>query len=796
MRVFLYLFCRLNVEKHKENLQHYFSTITGDIQMNIRIGFSVVFALLIAVLIWCAIKSFRSHKKIGMSVGQLNLSLIPPMIGNLMIIVSDARNVSIAGYYIYFLGMDLIMLTLGRFAWEYCRGIFKGRSQPIIMYILPALDAVQLLLNPFFGHAFDVELIEVQNAPYYRLLPFWGQNIHSIVDYAIFISVIFFFLIAAVRTAKIYRERFSVILIALMIIGLWQTFYIFSRTPVDRSMIGYGVFGILVYYLSIHYRPLRLLDKMLSNIAAGMTEALFVYGPLGRCIWANETGLRLLNLNNNDLEEVPSRLKALFGQRKFTNKDWSDNRVVGTGDNARYYYIENHFVSEDSKHLAGSYLIIRDNTEEQLKIQRDIYNSTHDGMTKLYTKQYLFERIKKKLNDEKDTGFTAIFIDVKNFKIVNDVFGSDFGDKSLKQIADWMRKTMNDDCLFGRLAGDTFGALMPTEQFSAMKDEFEKDLNCFIVSEGNIEHRLLIHLGVYEVTDRETDVSVMFDRAHLALSTITDNYKLHIAAYDNKLREKVLWDQKITANLAEAIKTRQIRPYLQPITDRSGRVVGAEALARWIHPQQGFMSPAMFIPLLEKNGLIVEVDKHIWRCACEILSDWKKQNKDLFISVNISPKDFYYIDVVSEIIGLAEEYGLEPEKLRIEITETVMMTDAAEKFRMMDMLRQKGFIVEMDDFGSGYSSLNLLKDMPVDVLKLDMKFLSGSNSAVRAKTIVRNIIRLSEELNIVSLTEGVETLQQYDQLSAMGCMLFQGYYFAKPMPREDFESFTAQHNGK
>ena len=561
-------------------------------------------------------------------------------------------------------------------------------------------------------------------------------------------------------------------------------------------MIGYGVFGILVYYLSIHYRPLRLLDKMLSNIAAGMTEALFVYGPLGRCIWANETGLRLLNLNNNDLEEVPSHLKALFGQRKFTNKDWSDNRVVGTGDNARYYYIENHFVSEDSKHLAGSYLIIRDNTEEQLKIQRDIYNSTHDGMTKLYTKQYLFERIKKKLNDEKDTGFTAIFIDVKNFKIVNDVFGSDFGDKSLKQIADWMRKTMNDDCLFGRLAGDTFGALMPTEQFSAMKDEFEKDLNCFIVSEGNIEHRLLIHLGVYEVTDRETDVSVMFDRAHLALSTITDNYKLHIAAYDNKLREKVLWDQKITANLAEAIKTRQIRPYLQPITDRSGRVVGAEALARWIHPQQGFMSPAMFIPLLEKNGLIVEVDKHIWRCACEILSDWKKQNKDLFISVNISPKDFYYIDVVSEIIGLAEEYGLEPEKLRIEITETVMMTDAAEKFRMMDMLRQKGFIVEMDDFGSGYSSLNLLKDMPVDVLKLDMKFLSGSNSAVRAKTIVRNIIRLSEELNIVSLTEGVETLQQYDQLSAMGCMLFQGYYFAKPMPREDFESFTAQHNGK
>ena len=275
--------------------------------------------------------------------------------------------------------------------------------------------------------------------------------------------------------------------------------------------------------------------------------------------------------------------------------------------------------------------------------------------------------------------------------------------------------------------------------------------------------------------------------------TNRDCQKLHIAAYDNKLREKALWDQQITADLAEAIATRQIRPYLQPITDRSGKVVGAEALARWIHPQHGFMSPAVFIPLLEKNGLIVEVDKHIWRCACEILADWKKEGKEQFISVNISPKDFYYIDIVSEIKGLVQKYDLSPEKLRIELTETVMMTDAKEKFRMLDELRHAGFIVEMDDFGSGYSSLNLLKDMPVDVLKLDMKFLSDTDGSTRAKTIIRNIIRLSEELNIVSLTEGVETLQQYDQLSSMGCMLFQGYYFAKPMPRDEFENFAATH---
>ena len=300
----------------------------------------------------------------------------------------------------------------------------------------------------------------------------------------------------------------------------------------------------------------------------------------------------------------------------------------------------------------------------------------------------------------------------------------------------------------------------------------------------------MIHIGAYEIDDRNTDVSVMFDRAHLAISTLNNNYKQHIAFYDKNLREKMLWNQKITAGLSSAISTMQIRPYLQPITDRNGKVVGAEALARWIHPENGFMSPAVFIPVLEKNGMIVEVDKHIWRCACKTLADWKGKHDDLFISVNISPKDFYYIDIVSEITGLVNEYEIDPKNLRVEITETVMMTDENDKFKMLEELRKKGFIVEMDDFGSGYSSLNLLKDMPVDVLKIDMKFLSSPDSGSKAQKIIRNIIRLSEELNIISLTEGVETGQQYSDLSDMGCKLFQGYYFAKPLPITDFEEFA------
>lgn len=331
---------------------------------------------------------------------------------------------------------------------------------------------------------------------------------------------------------------------------------------------------------------------------------------------------------------------------------------------------------------------------------------------------------------------------------------------------------------------------MPAAKLLAERDKIENELAVFSVTDGSVFHHLLMHLGVYEVTEPEIDVSVMFDRAHLAISSITDDYKNHIAFYDTELREKVLFNQRITAELPQAVAEMQLRPYLQPITDNSGRVVGAEALARWIHPEYGFMPPFMFIPVFERNGMIVEVDRHMWRCACEMLAGWKGKRDDLFISVNISPKDFYFTDVAEEIKSLAEEYEIDPDKLRIEITETVMMNDPEEKLKLLDELRRCGFIVEMDDFGSGYSSLNMLKDMPVDVLKIDMKFLSSSDEDIKAQKIVGNIIRLSDELGITALTEGVETRQQFDTLSDMGCRLFQGYYFAKPMPVEDFEQFA------
>lgn len=756
--------------------------------MDLRVFFSWILTVLDIALAVCAVTSFRSVKPIGKTLGWLLLSLLPPITGNLIIIGTSVQTVATVGYYMYFIGMDCVMVALVRFTDVYCKGIGNGQREPTAMYAILGLDTLQMLLNPVFGHAFGMESIDVQGLPYYRVIPYIGQGVHRVLVYVVFLCVTLIFIIGAVRTTRIYRERYTVILISMIVVALWQTFYIFSRMPMDRSMIGYGFLGILVFYLSMYYRPLRLLDRMLSQIASNLPEAVFVFDPIGKCIWANELGLKMSGLKESELELVTDWLKELFGEGCVRRGDWRENRVIGEEADARYYSLEGRVVRDQKSYLAGFCLGIRDNTEEQRRVQSELYRSTHDGMTKLYTKQYLFECIRKKLRDEPDTEYMVIYIDVKDFKIVNDIFGTAFGDLAICKIAEWIRHGMSERSVYGRLVGDTFGVLIPVADFE--QERVEEELSCFNVSDGSVEHHLQIYFGVYVVDDPELEVSVMFDRAHLAISSIKDSYKKYIVYYDSKLRERILWEQKLVEELHGAMETRQICPYLQPIADSDGRVVGAEALVRWHHPEHGFMSPAMFVPLYEGNGMIVELDRYMWRCACEILSGWTGEKKDLFISVNISPKDFYYIDVVAEIRHLVEEFHIEPRRLRLEITETVMMSDSEERMKLLEDFRNAGFIVEMDDFGSGYSSLNLLKDMPVDVLKIDMKFLSASDNYGRSETIIKNIIQLSDELKIASLTEGVETGQQFAQLSGMGCKLFQGYYFARPMPVEEFERFV------
>ena len=750
-----------------------------------RFGISVLISVLLAALLVCLFMARRSKKSIKGHVAFLIAGMSCPVIGNLILIISSNQIISIIGCYIYFIGMDVAVFSLLHFTYSYCEMEKPGKVMKGIVYTLLLLDVIHYALNPFLGLSFSTEKIIVDDLPYYRVVPYLGQVYHRIACYSIFAVSLVIFIVKTAKASRVYREKYAVIMISMAATALLESYYIFSRQPIDISMIGFALFALIVYFFSIHYRPMKLLDRMLAGIASDIPDSLFFFDKSGKCIWTNEPGRNLIGIKQNDYENVKDNLTFLFGDIEFDTSGWFKRVDLGTGDEAQYTYLAMRSVVNDKNNVIGTYLSVRDITEEQREIKREMYKSTHDAQTDFYTKEYLYQQIDKRLNEDKKTDYMIGYLEISNFKLINDVFGQRFAEITVKKVAELILEGVSKNSLYGRLSVDSFGILIDKEDYYSKP--VEEKLTKLVVKDENLEHHVIIHYGVYDISDDDDiDVPLFFNSARLATAKLT-NDQAAIVFYDDKIRSQIVRDQILSNQLQSAIEGNQIRPYLQPIVDSRGMLAGAEALVRWIHPEEGFMNPGSFIPLFERNGLIADVDKHMWKCACEILSDWKSRGIDSFISINISPKDFYFMDVVTELKSLVEKYGIDPVKLRVEITETVMVSGSIDIFQIVKDLREYGFIVEMDDFGSGYSSLNLLKDLNFDVIKIDMQFLKDSERNRKAGTIIEHIIKMSEDLEMDTLTEGVETAKQFEKLYTMGCKLYQGYYFSKPIPVEDFE---------
>lgn len=412
---------------------------------------------------------------------------------------------------------------------------------------------------------------------------------------------------------------------------------------------------------------------------------------------------------------------------------------------------------------------------------------SYDELTGLFHRERFIEEVRRRLILNEESPFVLAVSDIRSFKLVNDTCGRDTGDRVLIRIAEMLRKEAPAKVCYARLEADHFACLLPMEQLDVGR--IDELLRSFRVGSRESDPPLFLHVGLYEITDPSVPVPVMIDRARLAIASIRNEYETRIAWYDEKIRSGILFEQKLLRALPDALKRHEIQPYLQPQVDAEGKVIGAEALARWISPEMGFLSPGQFIPILERSGAIAQVDRNMWEEACVILKRWKERGReDLYLSVNLSMKDFCFLDLPEVFQSLTDRYGISRDRLRLEITETVFMQEPGSRMEVLERLRQAGFLLEMDDFGSGYSSLSLLKDMPVDILKIDMVFLDGTKSPERARRILKCVISLSDALGMGSLTEGVETVEQLKMLKEMGCRMFQGFYFDRPMKVSEFET--------
>ena len=295
--------------------------------------------------------------------------------------------------------------------------------------------------------------------------------------------------------------------------------------------------------------------------------------------------------------------------------------------------------------------------------------------------------------------------------------------------------------------------------------------------------------GIYSVESQTVTVDQMCDRALLAARSIKGQYGIYFAAYDDKLRDELLRQQAIIDSMETALEEGQFLVYLQPkyrICDET--MAGAEALVRWKHPEWGFQSPAEFIPLFEKNGFITKLDQYVWDKTCCYLRRWDDEGyPPVPVSVNVSRADIYHADIADIMVRTVSKYGLTPSRLHLEITESAYTEDPGQIIETVSHLRELGFVIEMDDFGSGYSSLNMLNQMPIDILKLDMTFIRSETAKPADQGVLQFIMELARRMHLSVVAEGVETKEQLDRLGETGCDYVQGYYFARPMPAGDFE---------
>ena len=417
----------------------------------------------------------------------------------------------------------------------------------------------------------------------------------------------------------------------------------------------------------------------------------------------------------------------------------------------------------------------------------------YDQLTGLYSKEYFYQQVRQTLRENPDREYNIVCSNIENFKLYNDTFGTDAGDRLLREIAGIMQSIIGDSGICGRFAADRFLCLQERGQEMRDREDFDSKMEI-----SSVVKSLVMRWGVYEVVDRSVPVEQMCDRAQLAADSIKGQYNRYFAIYDDALRGKLLREQAITEAMVTALQEDQFRVYLQPkYSLHDDGLAGAEALVRWIHPEWGFMSPGEFIPLFEKNGFITQLDQYVWEEVCKLLRSWREKGyAPLPVSVNVSRADVYQADLAETLQDIVDRYGVDPAQLHLELTESAYTENPAQIIDTVARLRQQGFIIEMDDFGSGYSSLNMLNQMKLDILKLDMKFIQNETAKPAEQGILRFIVSLARWLNLSVVAEGVETREQLERLREIGCDYVQGYFFAKPMPDAEFEALLSAQSAR
>lgn len=417
------------------------------------------------------------------------------------------------------------------------------------------------------------------------------------------------------------------------------------------------------------------------------------------------------------------------------------------------------------------------------------YLAEYDALTGIYNKTKFFDVTQQMLRRSDKENFVFIRFDINHFSLINSFYGMEEGDRLLKRIGSRLRVYSKKAKLmtYGRIEADIFVFCTPycgEDSIHWMINRTQKEIKKF-----RLDFDIVPTFGIYKIEDRTVPINKMYDYANLAAKQVKGNYFKNYAMYTEEMSKAIESEQEIVNQMSAALAKEQFVIYLQPKYSLETQApAGAEALVRWNHPEKGMISPAVFIPVFERNGFISKLDYYVWEKICALIKKWLDEGTTPYpISVNVSRVNLYNAKLVDSLCELTDRYAVPRHLLQLELTESVYTDNPQVMMDIMQRLHNEGFVVLMDDFGSGYSSLNMLKDIEVDVIKIDMRFFDEAKAPGRAKNIIASIVRMTKWLNIPTVAEGVEKAEQVEFLHGIGCEYVQGYYFARPMPVEECE---------
>lgn len=444
-----------------------------------------------------------------------------------------------------------------------------------------------------------------------------------------------------------------------------------------------------------------------------------------------------------------------------------------------------HFLRDEDGKITAVHGTIRPYTPKEIVNKKILRAFSSDRAPQIYSKE-IYDMMARHPDEE----IAFIQFDVERFKLINEKYGVEAGDELLAFLTQTLGLICNEEQPYCRLTADVFMVVTTFDSDQHLLDFIHK-LESLLSGFNDMDYRLIFGVAIAE--DRTLHTRRHGDNASIARQSVKGSALNNIGFFNGRMKSELQKKQIIEEDMKTALVDNQFVMFLQPkYSISSNRIIGAEALARWIHPKKGMISPADFVPVFEQNGFILKLDQIIWESACRKIADWISTGTEpVPISVNISREYIRSFDVVGFLLGLVKKYDIPIKLLELEITET---TDAQGVSDIVEKMKSAGFTMLMDDFGSGYSSLNMLKTTQFDVLKIDREFLSRFMESGRGRKIISHTISMSQDIGLDIIAEGVETREQAQFLHDCGCDAAQGFYYSKPVSQEEFDKLLKEVN--